>query len=595
MDKSEFRTYILEDHPRPDYARPDWVSLNGDWEFSFDRKKMGESSRWFAREGFPYRIKVPFPVESELSGIGLKRPPEVCWYLRRFDLPGAWKERRVRLNFGAVDYRAKVWLNNTYLGEHTGGYTPFGFDITESLLNSDNKLILRVSDPRTIYQVRGKQTFMRKSRSIFYTTVTGIWQPVWMEAGGVGRIESLVINAAPSGEVNIRYGLEGSVEGCRLDFLIYGPDGEEVIEKTESEVSREEGRISFRIENPRLWQPGEGKLYPLQVKLTDAEGQVSDEVRTYFGLREVEACDGAVFINGEKFYHRFLLNQGYFPDGVYRPGDPERYRRDVQDVLEMGFNGLRMHQKVEDPAFLYWCDALGAPVWAEMPSYLLPKKRCQAGFREQWRDAMLRDINHPCVIAWVPFNEQWGVQDVWLSSRRKKFFREVLEDTRRIDSTRPVVANSGWEHEGSDILDQHTYARNIKVLGKVLENLGGDEGRSFGLRKSLFLGGKNGWPFFTKPLLAPGEKYRGQPIIISEYGGFGFYPTQEKSLIENFTEYTLAIAEAPHIAGYCYTQQYDTEQEKNGLLTYDRKPKVDILEVKRVNGQVEETVRKRGF
>jgi beta-galactosidase/beta-glucuronidase len=252
----------------------------------------------------------------------------------------------------------------------------------------------------------------------------------------------------------------------------------------------------------------------------------------------------------------------------------------------MGFNGVRIHQKIEDPKFLYWCDKLGLVVWAEMPSFHLPSERNHAPFIKQWREVITRDFNHPCIIVWVPFNEQWGIQDVWLRGKRRAFFEKVIKATRAMDNTRLLVDNSGWEHLDSDILDIHTYAWNEKALKNLLELLTTPTEMRFSIRKAFFLGGKKSWPLFTKPLLAPSVQYQEQPIIVSEYGGFGYYPTQKGSLLDNFRAYTLAIANAPHIAGFCYTQQYDTEQEKNGLLTYDRKPKVNPAEIKAINDEV---------
>lgn len=578
---------INESHPRPDFARSAWHSLDGTWEFAFDHRDKGRKEEWQKRAGFPYRIEVPFPIESSLSGIGAPTPPPIVWYLRRFDLPPSFRGRRVRLCFGAVDYHTTIWLNGRIIGVHEGGYTPFSFEVTDFVRECDNVITLRVKDERTPFQIRGKQTQRKKSWGIFYTSVTGIWQSVWLEAVGKVHLEYAHVVASADGNLAIHYSVQGLATGARIHIEIRDPLGEKVALSNGGNFPlSEDNTIEFSLPGPLLWSPTSPNLYKIKYQLYDAGGDLSDEVISYFGIRTVEIRNRMVYLNGEPFYHRFLLNQGYYPDGIYRPANEERYRQDIEDALNMGFNGVRIHQKIEDPKFLYWCDKLGLLVWAEMPSFHLPSERNHAPFLKQWREVITRDFNHPCIIVWVPFNEQWGIQDVWLSGKRRAFFEKVIKATRAMDNTRLLVDNSGWEHLDSDILDIHTYAWNEKTLKNLLALLSDPKEMCFSVRKAFFLGGKKNWPLLTKPLLAPTAHYQEQPIIVSEYGGFGYYPTQKGSLLDNFRVYTLAIANAPHIAGFCYTQQFDTEQEKNGLFTYDRKPKVNPAEIKAINNEV---------
>lgn len=578
---------IEEEHPRPDFARSLWYSLDRTWEFSFDHRDRGRKEEWQKRAGFPYRIEVPFPIESPLSGIGVSTPPPVVWYLRRFDLPKSFIGRRIRLCFGAVDYHTTVWVNGRIVGVHEGGFTPFSFDVTDFIRECENVVTLRVKDERTPFQIRGKQTQRKKSWGIFYTSVTGIWQSVWLEAVGKVHLEYAHILANTNGDIIIHYSVDGLATGARLHIEIEDPGGDKVVLPKNGDFPvSEDSTIEINLSNPILWSPESPNLYRIRYRLYDSGGDLSDEVRGYFGIRSVKVRNQMVYLNGEPFYHRFLLNQGYFPDGIYRPADDERYRKDLQDVLDLGFNGVRIHQKIEDPKFLYWCDKLGVAVWAEMPSFHLPSEKNHAPFAKQWGEVIRRDFNHPSIIAWVPFNEQWGIQDVWISGKRRSFLESVIKKTRGMDNTRLVVDNSGWEHMDSDILDIHTYARSEKSLRNLLELLAAPEEMRFSVRKACFLGGDKNWPLLTKPLLAPRAQYGGQPIIVSEYGGFGYYPTQKGSLLDNFRAYTLAIAHAPHISGFCYTQQYDTEQERNGLLTYDRRYKVNPAEIKAVNAEV---------
>ncbi|RJP31831.1 MAG: glycoside hydrolase family 2 [Actinobacteria bacterium] len=572
--------------PRPDMMRRELQSLEGEWGFEYDAADAGIAGGWSSRPEFSRRITVPFCVESEASGIGDAYPPRVAWYAKDFrnELPGT--PGRTLLHFGAVDYRARVWLNGRDLGEHAGGYTPFTFDVGEAL-EDENILVVRVEDSRDASQPRGKQTMLKRAFMVWYPGVSGIWQPVWLErAGEVYLAGYRVLADLKSGRVRIVCSLAGGRGEARVEAKSVSPLGEARHCRTELEKGAETAVVELELDLGELlpWSPHEPHLYGLELSVES--GATRDEVEAYFGVREVRAHEGGIWLNGEPLYQKLVLCQGYFPQGHYTPLDPSWYRRDVALVKELGFNGLRMHQKIEDPRFLFWCDYLGCLVWEEMPSAYRFTPRMREALEREWREVLERDGNHPSIIALVAFNESWGVGvfPLPLNLRRatREYVRKICRLTRLWDPTRPVIDNSGYEHTSeTDIVDIHHYLEDEERCAHLYEELRDLTQSEYSLRRGLvaILQAK-----VSHNPLAKGERYRGQPVIISEYGGFGYYRGGEgRSLQESYRAYTELIQAQEHICGYCYTQLYDLYQERNGLLGFDRVPKVPVEEIRRVN------------
>jgi Glycosyl hydrolases family 2, sugar binding domain/Glycosyl hydrolases family 2, TIM barrel domain/Glycosyl hydrolases family 2 len=569
------------EHPRPDFMRDTWQNLNGEWDFAFDKKDVGLDEKWFEQGSLSDTITVPYPVESELSGVNNKLPPKVCWYLRTFDLGDKVKgEGRLLLHFGAVDYQTTVWLNGKKLGEHIGGYTPFPFDITDAAKESGNILVVRVFDSLDRMQVRGKQSPKGKPYLIMYTTVTGIWQTVWVERVGESYIKSFTFT--PSKDLDGgQFKLETSKE-MSGEIIVSEPSGKQIWE----------GKIPdglWKGQDIKPWSPDNPSLYDVSFILRDENGEVIDSVNSYVGVRTIEAKDAKIYLNGKQFYQKLLLDQGYFPGGVYTPADDAIMRADVEMYKKMGFNGLRKHEKVEDPRFLYWCDKLGLVVWEEMPTvgFGLPRRVptwAMERFDSEWLDVIKRDYNHPSIITWTVFNESWGVYEMLWRKEAKKWGYGAIKKTRAADPTRLVVDNSGGMHFDTDVWDFHHYLSTVEKSKKLYEQLNLKPKDHLGLMtfvmKFLVLE-------LIFPLFLPGEDYKGEPILLSEYGGFGFYRTRGgKSLLDQYKEYTLMIGQYPHINGFCYTQPYDVEQEKNGIMSFDREPKVAPEKIKEINDMV---------
>lgn len=579
--------------PRPDRVRPNTVRLDGGWDYASESMAAALFPERLRSGPWKQTIRVPFCVESELSGIAQRPAPPVVWYRRTFDAPFPDAPRTL-LHFGAADYRTTVWLNGKLLGRHEGGYTPFHFDITDALRPVGNELVVRVSDTFDPRIPRGKQSVTGRPFSIFYTPVTGLWQSVYMEPAGAAYVQDMnIMSDSHTGAVDLTLEIAGEAGSYRIAARAVGPDD------AEAEVSvafrkKDGGLMSVRarlnVPAPELWSPAHPNLYRLQISLIANRGAVHDELETYFGFRGLEINGTKLLLNDEPIYLKFLLKQGYFPGGHYTPERPEDFRTDVEMFQSMGFNGVRMHQKIESPQFLFWCDVLGFLVWEEMPSGFLFSDRLWNALRAQWAEAVRRDRNHPCIIAWVPFCESWGVHNILYSERARAFVREIAALTKQLDPTRPVVDNSGFEHVETDILDIHQYLGDAAKTRAYYESLRDPKNMEFTVLNLVQRFRVDDHPV---SLLVPGIKYQGQPLVVSEYGGFGFYKTADRPLLDNFSDYTMAIAESDLFEGYCYTQAYDTELEKNGLLTLGREPKLPVKEIALINKKVDGIVAER--
>src|SRR6266516_1375593 len=530
------------EYPRPTFRRSHWVNLNGEWEFGAG-----------VRPVFDRRIVVPFCPESELSGIG-GLPGDVVWYRRRFDVAEA---ARLALHFGAVDYRATVWVNGVEVARHEGGHTPFSADISEVVRSGDNVVVVRAEDPLADKSTpRGKQFWGEKPEGIFYTPTTGIWQTVWLEPLPSRHLESLR--------------LMPDLEAGAVDLEVAGQGRIAVTVSFEGEVvgtwSGLPGRGRISLEQVSPWRPSWPKLYFVDATLLDQDGKVSDRVGSYFGLRSVECKDGRFWLNGEPFVQRLVLDQGYFPGGLLTAGSAEALRGDIEMAKALGFNGARKHQKVEDPIWLYYADVFGFLVWTEMPSFHEHTAEAERRLAAEWADVLRRDRGHPSVVAWVPANESFGLQHVD-AAVRSRFLVRLYELTHELDSTRPVVSNDGWEHALTDLCTLHDYSTPA------------DFARRYRRMETALDGAGSGHAPYD-----PGYAYRGEPVLITEFGGlqvsgsagWGYAQVGDAGqLREVYRGLVAGLMEPGPVEGFCYTQLTDVEQEQNGLLTFDREPKVD--------------------
>jgi beta-galactosidase/beta-glucuronidase len=570
------------EHPQPQFVRDAWLNLNGVWEFEFDDADAGLADDWASsRRAFSRRITVPYCFESPLSGIGDRRFHPQVWYRRRFSVPGEWKGKRVLLHFGAVDYRARVWVNGRLAGSHEGGNVPFSFDITPLLEPGDNTVAVRAEDPPTDrYTPRGKQYWELESRGIFYTRTSGIWQTVWLEAVGSSYISG--VRTTPDyglGAVRFDFSVERAAPECRIWIEVSLNGKRKGIGVTQVENGRASAIVI--LPDPQAWSPSAPNLYDVNFQLR-REDRTLDQVRSYFGLRRVSVERGRMLLNNRPVYIKMVLDQGYWPQSNLTPPSDEAIQFDIRMTKEMGFNGVRKHQKLEDPRYLYWADRMGLLVSSEMANAYLFDDRYAAAFTREWMEAVTRDYNHPSIIMWVPINESWGVPDLY-DPRQQMHLKALYSLTRSLDATRPVVDNDGWEHtDATDLFTLHDYARTGELLYEKYKLLGPEH-----------------VPDNARAALAPGFAYNGAPFVLSEYGGIAYIPPGaavpgeawgysgvEKTAaaaLERYRGLTAAIFRIPAFAGYCYTQLTDVEQEVNGLLTYDRKLKFDAKAVYSIN------------
>jgi beta-galactosidase/beta-glucuronidase len=526
-----------------------------------------------------------------MSGIGDTSFHDVVWYARSFDSPlPNTDDERLLLHFGAVDYRATVWVNGTQVAWHEGGHTPFHTDITPALREGENVVVVRAEDPsRDVTIPRGKQYWKEESEGIFYTRTTGIWQTVWFEPVNRRRIDSIRLTPdVDAACVDAEVGIEGLEPGMTL-CLAVELEGEKLLE---DRIGAQSALVVRRLPllrsgeapntphlsewpAPALWSPERPNLYDLRLELLGEDGEVLDSVESYFGMRKIEARDGKVLLNNRHYYQRLVLDQGYFPDSLLTAPTDDDLRRDIELAKEMGFNGARKHQKIEDPRWLYWADRLGFLVWGEMANAYQYSPGYVRRITGEWQEAVLRDYNHPCIVAWVPMNESWGVPELASDPSQVEHLLALYHLTRSLDTSRLVVSNDGWEHAKTDLCTIHDYggAEDLSRRYATPES-------SISARPA------------KRPIYAPGHGYRGEPILISEFGGIAFsgeeggwgYSTvaDAEEFLERYEALITALLQHETIQGFCYTQLTDVEQEVNGLLTYDRKPKAETARIRRI-------------
>ncbi|WP_307402590.1 glycoside hydrolase family 2 protein [Paenibacillus anaericanus] len=566
------------EYPRPQWVRPDWINLNGQWGFEIDHGKSGKE-RGFSEPGHDLSgaITVPFCPESKLSGIENKDFMAAVWYKREFSLPDNWTGGRIILHFGAVDYETEVWVNGVAVGTHRGGYSSFSFDITAAISPGVNIITVYAEDDvRSGRQPRGKQSERFRSHGCDYTRTTGIWQTVWLEQVPEAYLSNMKLVADPD---NACVHMELLIGGNAAAATISASASYEG--KTVGEVSVVVSGSSIKIKLPlsevHLWEVGNARLYDLQLTL-HKQGQVSDSVSSYFGLRTVR-LDGMAFrINGKSVFQRLVLDQGFYPEGIYTAPSDEDLRKDIEISMGLGFNGARLHEKMFEPRYLYWADKLGYLVWGEHANWGLDICTAEglSQFLPEWIEGMERDFNHPALIGWCPFNETWDRDG---AKQNNDVLRITYEVTKRLDPTRPVIDTSGNFHVVTDIFDIHDYDQNPETFKERYEPM-----------KS------GGEVFVTFP---DRQKYEGQPYFISEYGGiwwnpdqkdeqswgYGDRPTSEEAFIKRYEGLTNVLLDHPMMFGFCYTQLYDVEQEVNGLYTYDRKPKFNPDTIRQINSR----------
>ena len=559
------------EYPRPQFVRADWLNLNGAWDFSFDAPD------------FDRTITVPFAYQAALSGIGTDERHDRVWYRRAFALPEDWAGKRVLLHFGAVDYTCQVWVNGQHIGGHTGGHVGFFLDITEALQTGENTVTVLAEDNHADREMpRGKQYWGEKPRSIFYTPTSGIWQTVWLEPVSEDRLISVRVTPDLAGR-QVFFDYELSRPGLTLAAEVMAPDGKAVSARSDGEAR---GRLALSLDREGLdggafvdryaWCPEHPVLFQTVYEVR-AEAGVTDRASGYFGLRSIAVGDGKILLNGRPYYQKMLLDQGYWPSGLLTAPTDEAFVTDIEACKAMGFNGVRKHQKVEDPRFLYHADRLGLLVWGEMANAYVFSARYVRHFTAEWMEVLERDYNHPCIVAWTPLNESWGVNEISGDPRQLHHCKALVELTKSLDATRLVMSNDGWEQTIPDVLGIHDYEAKAEVLRQRYASL-----------ESILA-----FRPADRAVFAPGCRYAGQPVMVTECGGISFQSQGDawgytdtktpEEFLETYRQVVSSLLASELVQGFCYTQLTDVQQEQNGLLTFDRRAKFDFAAIREIN------------
>ncbi|MFE2374837.1 glycoside hydrolase family 2 protein [Streptomyces sp. NPDC059398] len=601
-------------YPRPLMCREQWNSLDGAWDFGYDDADAGEREAWFSVDadgGFDREITVPFPPEAPASGIGETAPHPVVWYRRRIAhgtlVPSASDGGRTLIHFGAVDHRARVWLDGRLVAEHTGGQTPFTADVTGAMRPdaTEHVLVVRAEDdPADLCVPRGKQDWQERPHAVWYERTTGIWQSVWTETVPGQHITDLAWIPDP------QYGVVAEIALARplprpltVDIVLRA--GDRVLAETSTVTTGRRVRVDIAVDALRngidrealWWTPESPTLVDARVTVRDPEASgpagtgdaeavdVVDAVDSYLGLRSAGVGGGAFLLNDRPYYVRSVLDQGYRPRTLLANSGTAELRREVELIKEMGFNAVRVHQKAEDPRFLYWADRLGLLVWGETGAAYEYGTEAVELLTREWLDLVRRDRSHPSIVTWVPFNESWGFSDVARDPAQQQYSMALAALTRALDPSRPVLSNEGWEHTDSDILGVHDYTSDPALLKERY-------GDAAGFAAVLAGGGPQGRRISLSDRQDARFAAGDAPLMITEFGGLSlaggdedFFYTQTSSdtqYAELLGTLFAELRDSPLVAGFCYTQFMDTAQETNGLLFRDGTPKLPLETIRRI-------------
>ena len=562
-----FTVNATNDIPRPEYPRPqfertEWINLNGTWTYEFDLSNSGKNRKLFEAKSFNNTITVPFCPESKLSGVSYTDFINQMWYQRSLSIPAEWQGKKILLNFGAVDYFAEIFIDGEFVGNHCGGSSSFSIDLTRSVKpgQTHNLVVFVIDDIRSGAQAVGKQSPQVSSFACFYTRVTGIWQTVWLEAVSPYGLKAVETRPDIDGEQLFITPEFYQSSNDKTMEIILSDGNRQVAQKTVKCING--SNLVIPIKKMKLWSPEDPFLYDITYRIKDEKGKVIDEVKSYTGMRKVHTSNGMIYLNNEPYFQRLVLNQGYYPDGIWTAPSDEALKNDILLCKAAGFNGARLHQKVFEERFHYWADKLGFITWGESANWgmNISNEIASRNFLSEWTEILIRDRNHPSIITWTPFNQP-SVN--MFPSTFVRLISDTYRLTKAIDPTRLVNDIAGDIHFTTDIWNFRNY-------------------ESDPTRFSLRLKSDNNYQ-------------HNQPLFVGEFGGvvwegqernnswgYGDMLTNEEGFYERLESYINAILFANNITGFCYTQFTDIEQEKNGIYYYDRRPKLNMERIKAI-------------
>ncbi|WP_217178742.1 glycoside hydrolase family 2 TIM barrel-domain containing protein [Streptomyces sp. AC495_CC817] len=585
-------------YPRPQLVRDSWADLSGPWRFAFDPDDRGVADGWAQdAAAIAGEIIVPFPPESPASGIGDTGHHRVLWYRRTVTAAevaeaGHGDGRTLLLHFGAVDHSADVWIDGTHVGAHEGGHTPFSVVVPAHATQGFDLVVRAEDDPRDLAQPRGKQDWEERRHVVWYDRTSGIWQPVWLESVPARHVRALAWRTDPdAATAQLSVELDGRpAPGTRLSVRI--SRGVETAAAQVSEIAESRATVTLSLPALRngqardswLWSPEHPHLLDALVELLPPDG-VPDRIGSYLGIRTVGTGGGRVLVNDRPVAVRAVLAQGYWPQSHLAAPDADALRAEAQLIKDLGFTSVRVHQKIEDPRFLYWADRLGLLVWAEMPSVYEFSDVAVERLMREWTAVVRRDVSHPSIVVWVPLNESWGVDRIAVAPRERELARALYHLTHALDDTRLVVSNDGWEHTRSDLFTVHDYENDAAVLRQRY-------GTPDAVREALDGIAPNG----RRMLVGTPEESADtadRPVLLSEFGGvsvdheadgtWGYRMVDSDEALEaHLTTLFAAVRDCRPLAGWCYTQLTDTGQETNGIADENRVPKIPLERMRRI-------------
>lgn len=584
----------IKDYPRPQFVRADWENLNGSWDFDFDDENAGEKEKWYQEFKGDKKINVPFTYETKLSGIQDETRHDFIWYHRTISVDGEKLENnRYILHFEGSDFITKVWVNGAYAGSHRGGYARCSFDVTNLVHDGENELTVKVEDSYDPQQPRGKQRWIKENFGCWYIQTTGIWKTVWSEY--VPKIGLASVKMTPdlqNAALKLEYEVDAAEEVLGEDLIVTASVSFKGVPVAKQSVMANQKHVgttmnvsyygSIGLEwGVCTWTPSQPDLYDIDFTVI-YKGEAVDEIGSYFAMREIRIDGQNILLNGHPLYQRLILDQGYWRDSHLTAPSEEALIEDIDKIHALGYNGLRKHQKIEDERFLYWCDVKGMLVWSEMAAAYQYSDYAVEEFAKEWMEIVRQNYNHPCIITWTPINESWGVSQVETRRVEQHFTEAVYHLTKSFDMMRPVIVNDGWEHTISDIITLHDYEEVGDTLYKRYT-----EYKDQIMTTEVYHSS-------AKSAFANGYEYKGQPMIISEYGGIAFnnddsgwgYGNKvntKEDFIRRFDDITTAVKKIPYCCGFCYTQVSDVQQEINGLMDIDRNFKVEPEVIKEIN------------
>lgn len=570
--------------PRPQFVRSDYEILDGIWGFAFDNENMGESKGY--NNGFDkeYDIKVPYVYQCKASGINIQTRCDNVWYQRIINVKKTL-DKDVILHFEGSDYLTKLFVNGKYVGCESGGYHRLSFDITDYVVEGDNLIVVKCEDDYSTEKPRGKQRWKDENFGCWYVDTTGIYKTVWLEYINHSRVENVKITPLVFEEKVILEYEAKNADGLVINSEVIFNDSKvgSVEISIENNIAKAELSLSGNI---HLWDIKNPNLYDLKITLLDG-GNVIDLVDSYFGLREIKTLNGKIYLNGKELYQKLVLDQGYWEDTHLSSPSNEALYQDIVKMKEAGFNGCRKHQKLEDERFVYYADVLGYLMWSEMPSMYCNTSKSRAVFEKEWLETVKQNYNHPCIIVWTPLNESWGVEQILTRKVEQDFANIIYHLTKEYDPYRLVITNDGWEHTISDIITIHHYEQDGEKLYSYFETKD----------KAL----QDVWDSHHKGAMAQGWEYKGQPIMVTEFGGtayikntegstnwgYGIGVKDDEEYVNRFVGLIRALNKLDYSCGYCYTQVSDVQQEVNGIVYENRQFKVDPKLLKEVQDERE--------